>query len=414
MLRVEWIKVHRFRDVVAGTYLTFHDGFSIALGKNGTGKTTLMELIGAVSRLDPGFLDREKEDVHVEFALRWEESHGRRLNLVGVMQSQSGETRASGLQPDARTRYRSTSIHVDATSPATNQIAETRFDDGVLRIRAGGGIQTFRPLQPYLTFVVVGIAAASFFPTAKAAQGTVRFDESLGFLNDLADFQVLVVDVVKGNPPQRASVFRGTEVPPGLLASTVAKAAVSLEISLKSDATIARAISLFHAQDAVLSTVLQSESEQGDDSMRFGERMFGVPSLRVDFAHRRMAFADLSYGQRRLLALFWYLSVHPDIAIIDEPVNGLHHAWIQALLAELRNNRQVFLTSQNPLLLDELTFADAEEVRRTFIVCTTEERDGKNVMVWKNMDVETSQRFFEAYEIGAQHVGELLRVHGLW
>jgi hypothetical protein len=55
---------------------------------------------------------------------------------------------------------------------------------------------------------------------------------------------------------------------------------------------------------------------------------------------------QLSYGQRRLFALGWYLACVCDVAILDEPSNGLHESWAEFLVAQLRD-RQVFLTSQN-------------------------------------------------------------------
>jgi hypothetical protein len=35
-------------------------------------------------------------------------------------------------------------------------------------------------------------------------------------------------------------------------------------------------------------------------------------------------------------------------------------------------------------------------------------------MVWWNMPEYDAKRFFEAYQVGIQHVSEILRTKGLW
>ena len=41
---------------------------------------------------------------------------------------------------------------------------------------------------------------------------------------------------------------------------------------------------------------------------------------------------DLSYGQKRLLAFYYYLAASPVTVIADELVDGLHHLWIDAAI----------------------------------------------------------------------------------
>ena len=54
------------------------------------------------------------------------------------------------------------------------------------------------------------------------------------------------------------------------------------------------------------------------------------------------------------------------MVIADELVNGLHHSWIEECIQAI-GDRQTFLTSQNPLLLDYLSFASPEDVKRTSV-----------------------------------------------
>lgn len=137
-------------------------------------------------------------------------------------------------------------------------------------------------------------------------------------------------------------------------------------------------------------------------------------NLRFYFSHRggwKISEKMLSYGQKRMLAFMHYLATARSVVIADELVNGLHHRWIRACFEQL-GQRQVFLTSQNPLLLDYLSFQSPEEVRSAFVLCRWEK--GPEQMVWENMSPEAAQDFFDSYKVGFQQVGELLQSKGLW
>ena len=121
----------------------------------------------------------------------------------------------------------------------------------------------------------------------------------------------------------------------------------------------------------------------------------------------------LSYGQKRLLSFLYYAAANPDIIIADELVNGLHHEWIDACLEEVKD-RQCFLTSQNPLLLDYLSFDSVESVKRSFILCDRKKNGKRAQLVWGNMPEDAATSFFRAYKAGVQHVSEILRTKGLW
>ena len=137
-------------------------------------------------------------------------------------------------------------------------------------------------------------------------------------------------------------------------------------------------------------------------------------NLRFLFTHRggwKISEKQLSYGQKRMLAFMHYLATVSSVAVADELVNGLHHRWIRACIEAL-GQRQVFLTSQNPLLLDYLSFQSPEEVRSTFVLCSWEK--GPEQMVWENMSQEAAADFFDSYKVGFQQVGEVLQSKGLW
>jgi hypothetical protein len=92
---------------------------------------------------------------------------------------------------------------------------------------------------------------------------------------------------------------------------------------------------------------------------------------------------------------------------------GLHHRWI-ATSIEALGQRQAFLTSQNPLLLDYIPIASADEVRRSFVLCRGEPREGRPGWIWENMSQEDAEELFSAYQVGVEHVSEILQSRGLW
>ena len=128
---------------------------------------------------------------------------------------------------------------------------------------------------------------------------------------------------------------------------------------------------------------------------------------------RIISHSYLSYGQKRLLSFLYYTACNPAVVIADELVNGLHYEWIGACLKEIQD-RQSFLTSQNPILLDMLPFESADDIQRSFILCSNEVRDGRSQMVWKTMSEQSADVFFRAYETQALQVSEILRTNNLW
>jgi hypothetical protein len=140
----------------------------------------------------------------------------------------------------------------------------------------------------------------------------------------------------------------------------------------------------------------------------------------LDFLFRRadgsqISHELLSFGQKRLFSFLWYLAVRDELPVVaDELLNGLHHEWIEVCFDRLRD-RQSFLATQHPLLLDHIPIESAEGVRTTFIRCSTEPGpDGREQMVWRNFDEDEAERFFIAYQTGIQQVSEVLRSEGLW
>jgi len=81
MLKLRRLRVERFRSLARGAELLFSDGINVLLGQNGTGKTTLLELISMVVRSDFSSLAKE------EFAIEYELSVPEGENIIVVVRN---------------------------------------------------------------------------------------------------------------------------------------------------------------------------------------------------------------------------------------------------------------------------------------------------------------------------------------
>ncbi len=157
---------------------------------------------------------------------------------------------------------------------------------------------------------------------------------------------------------------------------------------------------------------LLERSQQGQEMI---SRYQGFDCLFRRADGSQISHGLLSFGQKRLFSFLWYLAVREKLPVVaDELLNGLHHEWIEICFDRLRE-RQSFLATQHPLLLDHIPVESAEAARTTFVRCSLEAGpDGRERMVWRNFNEEEAERFFVAYKTGIQHVSEVLRTEGLW
>ncbi|MBN8470475.1 hypothetical protein JYJ95_28545 [Corallococcus exiguus] len=154
------------------------------------------------------------------------------------------------------------------------------------------------------------------------------------------------------------------------------------------------------------------------------ERLPAIPRGRHHIQLRNLRFVFKYAGdetphdllapeEQRLLAFFVHADASRTILIADEPMNGFPFKWVDACLRQV-GARQVFLTNQNPLLLDVLRFGSAEDVRRTFILCKQAHDESGARLVWRNPIEDEAESFFQAHLAGGQSVSEILRAQGLW
>lgn len=394
MVKLKRIRIDKFRNVKPGTELRFADGFNVLLGRNGTGKTTLLRLLSAAA--SSSFAEFEEEEFAVEYELRDESLRAFvRVENVKVQESQKQQGRPAAYLP-------SLSLRLERNDDPGNAVLEAQTKDGQSTVSQNGTVTRLSfPVSPtdwhFLTRILV--AQNTFQDYKINALTSERFDESIGFFQKLrqSDIRIMGLDTVESPALIPYDVII---VPPDWTAET----SLSLTQEHHSFLKVASRALGFASLDIQLN--LKSKTPE---QIFYGDLRFWV--TRRDGS----AFdgTQLSYGQKRLVSFLCYLSLHPQIVIADELVNGLHHDWIQLCVNEI-GNRQAFLTSQNPLLMDYIPFETQQKVRESFVLCSLEYDGDKEVVVWRNMTEDEAQRVFAAGEVGIETLSTILINEGLW
>ena len=413
MIKLRRLKINRFRNVAPGTEIVFADGFNILLGKNGTGKTTLLRLLEAVTRLN--FFSFRDEDFDLEFDCAGDELdvHMHVGNRRGADVPTDLGMQVPGLER-GRPGFVST-VRADLVfGPADkriNAIIETA--EGRTTTQIGAEVlphpSPALPTSAFFSLELLMLLRARF-PKPRASlllywRESRRFDESLGFYDFIKE--------------EKFSLFpEGLPLPPNHWISLAHNLVFSGEDAKEPKQPIlsfnAESLPMLDAVRLALGTrsvelQLTLLSSEPSGSASYGNLRFWL--TRRDGSQ----YGDelLSYGQKRLLSFLYYLEANQEIVIADELVNGLHHDWIDLCVKGI-GKRQAFLTSQNPLLMDYTEFDSADEVRRSFILCELAYEGDTQRLLWRNMTEGEAQGVFEAGEVGIEHMGTILRNQGLW
>jgi len=438
MVKLRWLQVNKFRSVKPGTRLTFNDGYNVLLGQNGTGKTTLLNLVAAVVRsdftefMDVGFdlkYELVSESGSAVFAVRnehrlpllqaaLEASPQEALRLTTLASGSSLPTHAFSAQIDLTTpqapplqlNIKDSRVSIQNTDPASTDI---RVEFGTTTNQTNVWSVAASALAQWDTIPAPGWFRAWFSLSEPQVD---RFDESLEHFEHLGNIELEVYRTPDGSVvPLRSKGPLKLTIE---FLDVVQKQWGATRYTIRAEHLpfLSETVRLLDFERAEASIELQQTDKLRDP--RAGEpkeiEWAKLGNLRFFFIYRSGSMIiekHLSYGQKRMLAFMHYLATAESIAIVDELVNGLHHRWIRACFEAL-GQRQVFLTSQNPLLLDYLNFQSPEDVRSTFVLCTWEKSPEQ--MVWENMTQAAAEDFFASYKVGFQQVGELLQSKGLW
>lgn len=423
---LERIKINQFRSVEPGTELCFSEGFHVVLGKNASGKSTLLDLIAASLALDfdrPTFHD---EPLDLEFTLRAGELHfeatvKRAFRDADAMTMPGGiEGRKRSEQEEGRYTLRAPS-GLQVTVVLTSDDVPRRTAEGIDPARYGldeplGRRHQLPPLAPELgglySLWLEGAFNAEIIDTlvgrddflASGLDKPFRMPEGDELLDEFEDEDSFVILLGK-------SMVSLPHLLPERILNTFPSDGSVIEVSL-----------------APFLTTFIREMGFTEARMSFGpprvERHFGkevfaysLPTFTFYRDGRLVRRVDqLSYGQRRLFSLGWYLACTHDVAILDEPSNGLHESWIAFLVSQL-HDRQVFLTSQNRELLDMLPFHSETELSRGFVLCESRGQSGggEPALRWRGLREGEAALMIKALRASrVDLITDLLRALDLW
>ncbi len=413
------LKIESFRNVEP-CELRFGDGFNVLLGLNATGKTTLLELIAAALSFD--FSKFEEEAFAIEYDLVFSTGsidasvRSERVERPPIEDPMNQISDPVMFDRSVRLQFRFTSppeawtVCADSSSIWLEDKPERK-----------------RPLRTHLGTNGPGLLlralAIDFKQSSSRAyvaelwswQYARRFDEALDMFRGITSPTTWLELAVDRSDGELVGFTFGGVLPRELIGVARAQLASmatdrqGLTIQAESLTFLQEVYALFGFKTARLEMRLESKMGGATESMKFGDFRFMFEAHDGSIIRHE----DLSYGQKRLLAFHYYLAASPMTVIADELVDGLHHLWIDAAI-EAIGDRQAFLASQNPLLLDHLEFDSAEQVASTFITCRAERSGDDKRMSWSNMSTYDAERFFRAYQVDVKHVSEILLSKGLW
>lgn len=401
------LKIQRYRNVAPGTELIFHEGIHVLLGPNGGGKTTLLTLISSVIRGD--FTEMQGEEFSLEYALG--------LNLADL-DVRVSHALVTGEKGDKRWRD-----EVHATVKTPYDTARVDAVDGVVERDAPGNprrpdLSLFtRELNSDLSAFGAPVAQTMAIVDAKRLRNAHRFDEALSFFESIRGAASLAnrrITLTVAKHADATPQFAGDshELLTSLLIPAMAPLrALSdpefLTVGLERLGVLEELPSLLSMASGTFRAILGPQGRTVSTYDRFEFRFKRRDGTTVRDEH-------LSFGQKRLVAFVFYLWANEGPVVADELVDGMHYRWVERCF-ELMRGRQCFLSSQNPLLMDFVSLASAEDVARTFVLCdTVVDAEGYDALRWRGLTSDEASGFFDAYQVGIQHVSEILRDKGLW
>jgi hypothetical protein len=426
MVRLTRLKIDRFRNVKPGTDLRFGPTFNVLLGKNATGKSTLLDLVAAVTNDDlsayaneEGGFDLtwwlERGDHQIEVRALRTPAKSKPLSLPELLQE---ETKFNDVLTivlrTAQTEIGRLLVDGIRGQWKREHEPDVAFDLGAGLGAAGACLRSL--VLVYDRYVydsanqVVRLPEAPVVEDIRAAMDIVvpsmekigRFDEALGGIDAITRSPFVV---------SRSTASWAPWLPQNLLA-IVRAVPGPVAVPLVDLASLAHISDLLGFRSAELRPRMLARSEEGENVRVTYE---GIDCLfrRVDGS--QISHKLLSFGQKRLFSFLWYLAIRKELPIIaDELFNGLHHEWIEVCLDRLYE-RQSFLATQHPYLLDHVPIKSVDSVRISFIRCTLEQgSSGREQMVWRNFTEDEAERLFIAYQTGIPQVSEVLRTEGLW
>ena len=446
MIRLRRAHLRRFRGLAPDTVLEFGDAEVFLLGRNGTGKSTLLRLLSALVHLDLKGLVELDPGVDVAWTLE-----------------------GPGLEPDRRTELElrlraspaealfASGVAYAAEADVGLELAPEVALDGELREGPPGGMErgfTFR--VDTQGDVALHVHPEQEEPPAGrraliGRAGPLHPDvlEMIGAAAHRAGSAPRVPQLVRGRSTLLNEITRrcrprggaGGVAPPmdeGLAAfHQIAGAGGASGVSLHPVGTVARA-GVPRELAAAIAAAGGAPPDQaalplnraladalGASAIDFLPRLFqrdadetttwrGFDVLVTWPDGSRHRHDQLSFGQKRLIAHHWMAALEPELPYFaDELTNGLHADWVDQIGAQLEG-RQSFHALQNPLLLDMLGPREVDAIQRGLVLCEVRLDGERRVWTWRNPTAEEAEGVKRSRDAGFQQLSEVLRGRGLW
>ncbi|NRD56208.1 AAA family ATPase [Corallococcus exiguus] len=430
-MKLTRLHVHHYRGLAPDTVLTFGPALNVVVGATGSGRTTLLELVSAVLCSD--FSGLLREPFALEYALRFDaltvdvavrnEPPAALPATAGEGGSDAGPGAALALPPAALAHGLMPSI-----------VATVRWDAAedarlVMRASATGfacevaGAAGFSK-RMHWSVLDRSVWTLLFMAAQYLERGVKdrlkdllretfllappRFDEALGMFERIGAIRYAMEQ--RGEELFPLGLMALPTWMPGWLREQVEREPVPPSLLFRHEAQpqgfLARFVTLAGFASGTL-TVDVTETTPLSQGGRLGFSGFRFAFVRPDGTP--VTQEQLGHGQKRLLSFLYYLDVHESFVIADELADGLHPDLVRACVRDM-GKRQAFVTSQNPLVLEQLEFTHAEQLRTSLIRC--QGGGGPGRWRWTQPTPEEAARWFDASRAGSVPLGAVLRAQG--
>lgn len=414
--------LHSFRAFPPGAEFRLNPNINVFLGVNGSGKTSALEALRFAlgGALDPS----EEADVEVELVSNESSVEPMRMRRTSELRRSEGRPprRAEKIRFEIPTASLKLSISPDSSASATINDAEAY---------SLGPVSSHAPLVDALETLLDNDLSVQQTEMVKGAiralkeipRDIQRYDEHLGRFQRFTSPDDLLLSW--GEQAQISLQVSGGHTPlrvRHLLFEHLAKVEsephrqpnpfYQITFGQQTEDSEARDYASIFCEQAGFESLQCAFSMSGvelDTKTKTGEYTYKLTLSAKDGSGNIFPLERLSFGQRRLLSILEYLEAHRGIAILDEPTNGLHYSWIEAILSELQG-RQSILAVQNPLILDFLSFDSAKDISDTF-TCFRLERPHTTC---EGLSDERGEELYSAYRAGFAHVSNILRMFEVW
>ena len=435
-MRLTRLKIIRHRWC-APTELILGAKRQLVLGKNGTGKTRLLELIARVCAGDLPWLMAEPIEFEADWSVDETSPHFEgavkgilRLTFSCVHRPMQRSHIDTPMIDHARlpvpvVQFR---LSFDADSESVLRGIEWRCSDGKVADSNGlGGLldvtqyaniwnNTFeRSFHLMLDQTVEDDRGGLLhYYSFLGVFGCRRFDEALGEYNKLMSHDVVASNQSRGDGVSRPYVVWGGDGDLLFAGSVPAQLLGEGELAIP-----AKGVAFLKSVERILTYVPLDVRFRFARTSGEGRKLFNYDApriyLRLPNDGDTITDNDLSFGETRALSFLAHLSdsASRHIIIADELMNGLHHSLGVALLDEI-GDRQAFLATHEPVLMDEVDFESADELRRSLLLCRRNPDPKGPPFVWTQLSPEEAAEVFPYYPKSLMHGSQILKHWELW